>query len=64
MEFILGLTRTQRGHGSIFVVVYGFTEMEHLIPCYKTSDATHSDNLFFNELAKLHGLPRRIVSYK
>ena len=61
MDFMLSLLKTARKQDSILVVMNRFPKMAHILPCSKTSDASQIVTIYFDEVIRLHGLPKTIL---
>jgi hypothetical protein len=62
MDFIVGLPCTEAGFDSILVVIDRLSKMVHLIPTTSTVTAAEVAKLFVENIVKLHGVPKSIVS--
>jgi hypothetical protein len=62
MDFIIGLPLTARRHDSIFVVVDTLMKSAPLIPVRSTYQAPDIARVFTNEIVRLHGVPKKIIS--
>jgi len=61
MNFVLSLPKTVRKHDSM-LVVERFSKMAHFLPYSKTSDTSRIAMIHFDEVVRLHELPKTIVS--
>jgi hypothetical protein len=62
MDFITKLPRTYKNHDSIMVVVDKLTKVAHFIPVKFTHKTTNLADVYMREIARLHGIPKTIVS--
>ena len=62
MDFIVGLSRTQRGYDSIWVIVDRLTKVAHFIPVKTTYNGPRLAQLYMERIVCLHGVPKKIVS--
>ena len=62
MEFIVGLPLTFLRHNAILVVVDKLTKSAHFIQVRDTYDVTDVARVFINEIVRLHGVLKKIIS--
>jgi GTP cyclohydrolase III len=62
MYFITKLPRKNKQHGSIMVVVDKLTKAAHFDPVKLTHKATNIVDAYMNKIARLHDIPKTIVS--
>jgi hypothetical protein len=62
MDFIIGLSTTQRGFDSIWVIVDRLTKSAHFIPVKSNYHPHQYADIYFQEVVHIHGVPKSIVS--
>jgi hypothetical protein len=64
MDFIVGLPHTCAGYDSIWIVVGHLTKATHFIPVKTTYNSAVLAELYMSRIVCLHGVPKKIVSYR
>jgi hypothetical protein len=62
IDFITKFPRTTRKHDSIMVVVDKLTKDVHFVPIKMTHTTYNIAQIYMREIARLHGIPKAIVS--
>ncbi|WVZ49882.1 hypothetical protein U9M48_001205 [Paspalum notatum var. saurae] len=62
MDFVTGLPITPRGNDAIWVIVDRVTKITHFLPVRTSYNGAKLAKLYIENVVKLHGVPRRIVS--
>jgi hypothetical protein len=62
MDFITKMPRTNKQHDAIMVVVDKLTKVAHFVPIKLTHKAFNIVDVYIREIARLHGIPKTIVS--
>ena len=62
MDFVIGLLRTRRQHDAIWVIVDRLTKFAHFLLISNDDPLDKLDQLYVEEIVRLHGVPISIVS--
>ncbi|GLI65876.1 hypothetical protein VaNZ11_009510 [Volvox africanus] len=61
MDFVVVLPKTEGGYDAVFVMVECLTKMVHLAPCTSSCTAEQTARLFFDNVVRLHGVPKNVI---
>ncbi|GLI58505.1 hypothetical protein VaNZ11_000240, partial [Volvox africanus] len=62
MDFVVALPKTVGGYDTVFIMVDRLTKMVHLAPCTSSCTAEQTARLFFDNVVRLHGVPKNVIS--
>jgi len=62
LDFIVQLPMTKNGHDAIVVFLDKLSRMAHFVPTRTDATAKETARLFFDNVFRLHGLPKKIIS--
>ena len=62
MDFITGLSKSNKQNDSIFVVVDKLSKAAHSIPIKLNYKEVHIVDIFLKEIFRLHEIPKEIIS--
>ena len=62
LDMKTGMTPTSRGHDAFWVMVDKLSRQGHAVPCSKTCTAMAVARMVFDNVVRLHGIPRVIIS--
>lgn len=62
LDFVVALPRTEGGYDAMLVMVDRLTKMVHIAPCTSSCTAEQTARLFFDNVVRLHGVPKSVVS--
>jgi hypothetical protein len=64
MDFVVGFPLTSHRHNVILVIIDKLTNSAHFISVRDTYYVTDVARVFLSEVICLHGIPKKIISYR
>ena len=62
MDFVTGLPKTNKQHDSAWIVIDRLTKSAHFLPVKTSYTADQYADIYIQEIVRLHGIPKTIVS--